>query len=131
MAREAGDGCSNRTDFTACFTAKIARTKQGIARKQRPPGIGCLEHNQATTRELSRTHITTTNNNHITTTTSSIHPTTHISTIRRYKLYHPRFCLRITRTHTTKINPTHTTKINPKHQNKKTSPISRIAESST
>jgi hypothetical protein len=107
MAREAGagDGCSNRADFTACFTTKIAHTQQGIARKRRPPGIGCLEHNQPTTRELSRTHITTTTHNHTTTATSITHPTTHISNIRKYKLFHPRLRLRITRTHTTKITP--------------------------
>jgi hypothetical protein len=108
MAREAGaeDRRSNRIDFTACFTAMIVHTQQGIAWKQRPPSTGCLEHNQPTTRELSRTHITTTNNNnHTTMATSSTHPTTHISTIRKYKLFHPRLCLRITRTHTTKITP--------------------------
>jgi hypothetical protein len=109
MAREAGarDGRSNRADFTACFTTRIAHIQQGIARKQWPPGTGCLEHNQPTTRELSRTHTTTTNNNHTTTATSSIHPTTYINTIRKYKLFHPRLCLRlcITRTHTTKITP--------------------------
>jgi hypothetical protein len=38
---------------------------------------------------LSRTHITTTTHNHTTTTTSSTHPTTHIRTIRKYKLFHP------------------------------------------
>jgi hypothetical protein len=55
--------------------------------------------------------------------TPSIYPTTHISTTRRYKSYHPhsRLC----------INQTYTTKITPKHQNKKTSPISSIAESFT
>jgi hypothetical protein len=125
MAREGGaeGGRSNRTDFTACFMARIAHTQQEIARKQRPPGTECLEHNQPTTRELSRTHTTTTNNNHTTTATSSIHPTTHTSTIRKYKLYHPRLRIRITGTHTTKITP--------KHQSMKTSPVSRIAESST
>jgi hypothetical protein len=107
MAREAGagDGRSNRTYITACFTARIAHTQQGIARKQRPPGTGCLEHNQPTTRELSRTHIITTTHNHTTTATSSTHPTTHIHTIRKYKSSHPRLRLRITRTHTTKITP--------------------------
>jgi hypothetical protein len=125
MAREArtGDGRSNRADITACFMAKTACTQQGIAQKQRPPGTGCLGHNHPTTRELSRTHINTTTHNHTTTTTPSIYPTTHISTTRRYKLYHPHSRLRINRTHTTKITP--------KHQNKKTSPISRIMESST
>jgi hypothetical protein len=83
--------------------ARIAHTQQEIAQKRRPPGTGCLEHSQPTTRESSRTHITTTNNNHTTTTTSSIHPTTHTSTIRKYKLFHACICLRITQTHTTKI----------------------------
>jgi hypothetical protein len=125
MAREGGarDGRSNHADFTTCFMARIACTQQEIARKQRPPGIGYLKHSQPTTSESSRTHTTTTNNNHTTTTTSSIHPTTHISTIRKYKLFHPCLRLRITRTHTTKITP--------KHQSRKTSPSSRIAESST
>jgi hypothetical protein len=125
MAREAeaGDGRNNRADITACSMARIAHTQQGIARKQRPPGTGCLERNQPTTSGLSRTHITTTTHNHTTATTPNIHPTTHISTIRRYKLYHPRTRLR--------INQIHTTKITPKHQNKKTSLISHIAESST
>jgi hypothetical protein len=125
MAREAGaeDGRSSRADITACFMAKTARIQQGIAQKQRPQGTECLGHNQPTTRELSCTHITTTTHNHTTTATPSIRLTTHISTTRRYKLYHPRSRLRINRTHTTKITP--------KHQNKKTSPISRIVESST
>jgi hypothetical protein len=107
MTREGGarDGRSNHTDFTACSTVKIAHTQQEIARKQRPPGTGCLEHNQPTTRELSCTHTTTNNNNHTTTATSSIHPTTHISIIRKYKLFHPRLRLHITRTHITKITP--------------------------
>jgi hypothetical protein len=125
MARVAGarDGRNNRTDITACFMAKTARTQQGIARKQRPPGTGCLGHNQPIAKELSRTHINTTTHNHTTTTTPSIYPTTHISTTRRYKSYHPRSRLCINRTHTTKITP--------KHQNKKILPISRIAESFT
>jgi hypothetical protein len=125
MAREAGarDGRSNCADITAYSMARIAHTQQGIAQKQRPPGTGCLERNHPTMRELSRIHITTTTHNHTTAATPNIHPTTHISTIRRYKLYHPRSRLRINRIHTTKITP--------KHQNKKTSPISRIAESST
>jgi hypothetical protein len=125
MARVAGagDGRSNRADITACFMAKTARTQQGIARKQRPPGTGCLGHKQPTSRELSRTHINTTTHNQTTTATPSIYPSMHISTTRRYKSYHPRSRLRINRTHTTKITP--------KHQNKKISPISRIAESFT
>jgi hypothetical protein len=101
----AGDGRSNRTDITACSMARIAHTQQGIARKQRPPGTGCLERNQPTTKELSRTHITPTTHNHTTAAMPNIHPTTHISTIRRYKLYHLRSRLRINRIHTTKITP--------------------------
>jgi hypothetical protein len=49
--------------------------------------------------------------------------TTHTSTTRRYKSYHPHFRLR------TRISQTSTTQITPKHQNKKTSLISRIVES--
>jgi hypothetical protein len=55
--------------------------------------------------------------------TPNIYPTTHISNTGRYKSYHPHSRLR--------INQTYTTKITTKHQNKKTSPISRIAESFT
>jgi hypothetical protein len=125
MARVAGagDGRSNCADITACFMAKTTRTQRGIARKRRPPGTGCLEHNPPTTKELSRTHINTTTHNHTTTATLSIYPTTHIRTTKRYKSYHPRSRLR--------INQTYTTKITPKHQNKKTLLISRIAESFT
>jgi hypothetical protein len=120
---EARDGRSNRIDITAYFTAKTARTQRGIARKRRPPGTGCLGHNPPTTKELSRTHINTSTHNHTTTATPSIYPTTHIRTTRRYKSYHPHSRLR--------INQTYTTKITPKNQNKKTSMISRIAESFT
>jgi hypothetical protein len=69
MARVVGaeDGRSSRVDFTACFTAKTARTQQGTARKQRPPGTGSPEHNPPTTQELSPTHINTTSHNHTTT----------------------------------------------------------------
>jgi hypothetical protein len=125
MAREAGaeDGHNNRADITACFMVKTARIQQGIARKQRPPGTECLGHNQPTTRELSRTHINTTTHNHTTTATPNINPTTHINTTRKYKSYHLRSRLYINRTCTSKITT--------KHQNKKTSPISCITESST
>jgi hypothetical protein len=109
MARVAGagdrDGRSNRADITACFMAKTTRTQQRIARKRRPPGIGCLGHNPPTTKELSCTHINTTTHNHTTTVTPSINPTTHISTTRRYKSYHPHSHLRINQIHTTKITP--------------------------
>jgi hypothetical protein len=120
MAREGGakDGRNSHTYFTACFMARIAHTRQEIARKQRPPGTGCLAHSQPTTRELSRTHTTTNNNNDH----ALIHPTTHTSTIRKYKLFHPRIRLPITQTHTTKITP--------KHESRKTSLSSHIVESS-
>jgi hypothetical protein len=117
---EAEDGRSNRADFTACSTAKTTRTQQGIARRRRPPETGCLRRNQPTTQELSRTHI---NNSHHHTTMAplSTHPTTHTN-IRRYKscLPHPHLRTRISQT-----------SITPTHQNKKTSLISRIAESFT
>jgi hypothetical protein len=119
------DGRSSRTNFIAYFTAKTTRTQRGTARKQRPPGTGCLGRNQPITQELSRTHINTTSHNHTTTTPLSIHLTTHTNTTRRYKSYHLRSRLR------TRINQTSITQTTPKRQNKKTSLISRIAESST
>jgi hypothetical protein len=127
MTRVVGaeDGRSSCTDFTACFTVKTARTQRGTARKRRPPGTGCLGHNPPTTQELSRTHINTTSHNHTTTAPPSIHLTTHTNTTRRYKSYHPHFRLH------TRISQTSTTKITPKHLNRKTSLISRIAESFT
>jgi hypothetical protein len=121
----AEDGRSSRVDFTACFTAKTARTQRGTARKRRPPGTGCLGHNQPTTQELSRTRINTTSHNHTTTTPLSIHLTTHTNTTRRCKSYQPHSRLR------THISRTSSTQITPKHQNRKTSLISRIAESFT
>jgi hypothetical protein len=45
----AEDGRSSRADFTACSTAKTARTQQGTAQKRRPPETGCLGRNQPTT----------------------------------------------------------------------------------
>jgi hypothetical protein len=121
----AEDGHNSRADFTACFTAKTARTQQGIAWKRRPPGTGCLRRNQPTTQELSRTHINTTSHNHITMAPLSIHLTMRTNTTRRYKSYHPHSRLR------TRISQTSTTQITPKHQNRKTSLISRIVESFT
>jgi hypothetical protein len=41
----AEDRRSSRADFTACSTAKTARTQRGTARKRRPPGTGCLGRN--------------------------------------------------------------------------------------
>jgi hypothetical protein len=119
----AEDERRSHADFTACFTAKTARTQRGTAQKRRPPGTGFLGRNQPTTQELSRTHINTTSHNHTTTTPLSIHLTTHTNTTRRYKSYHLH-----SRLHT-RISQTSTTQITPKHQNKKTSLISRIAES--
>jgi hypothetical protein len=117
----AEDGHSSRADFTACSTAKTARTQQGTARKQRPPETGCLGRNQPITQELSRTHINNLHN-HTTTAPLRIHLTTHTNTTRRYKWYLPHSHLH------TRNSQTSTT---PKHQNKKTSLISRIAESFT
>jgi hypothetical protein len=125
MARVAGagDGRSNHADITAYFTVKTACTQRRIARKRRPPGIGCLEHNPPTTKELSCTHINTTTHNHTTMATPSIYQPRISAPPRGTKSYHPHSCLR--------INQTYTTKITPKHQNKKTSPISCITESFT
>jgi hypothetical protein len=127
MARVVGveDGHNSRADFTTCFTAKTARTRQGAARKRRPLGTGCPGHNQPTTQELSPIHINTTSHNHTTTTPLSIHLTTHTNTTRRYKSYHLRSRLR------THISQTSTTQITPKQPIKKTSLISCIAESFT
>jgi hypothetical protein len=94
-------------------------------RRRRPPGTGCLGRNQPTTQELSRTHINTTSHNHTTTASLSIHLTTHTNITGRYKSYHLHSRLR------TRINQTSTTQITLKHQNKKTSLISCIVESST
>jgi hypothetical protein len=121
----AEDGRISRADSTACFTVKTARTQRGTAWKRRPPGIGCLGHNQPTTLELSRTRINITSHNHTTMAPLSIHLTTHTNTTRRYKSYHPHSRLHI------RISQTSTTQITPKHQNRKTSLINRIAESFT
>jgi hypothetical protein len=120
----AGDGRNSRTYFTACSTAKTARTLQGTAQKRRPPETRCLGRNQPATLELSRTHI---NNSlsHTTTAPLSIHLTTHTNTTRRYKSYLPHSHLH------TRNSKTSTTPTTPKPQSKKTSPISRIAESFT
>jgi hypothetical protein len=120
----AWDVRSSRTDFTACSTAKTACTPQETAQRRRPPETGWHGRNQPTTLELSRTHI---NNplNHTTTAPLRIHRTTHTNTTRRYKSYLPHLHLH---TRNSKISTTTTT---PKPQSKKTSPISRIAESFT
>jgi hypothetical protein len=117
----AGDMRSSRADFTACSTAKTARTLQRTAQRRRSPETGCLGRNQPTTLELSRKHI---NNslNHTTTAPLRIHLTTHTNTTRMYKSYLPHYHL------LTRNSKTSTT---PKPQSKKTSPINRIAESFT
>jgi hypothetical protein len=103
----AEDGRSSRANFIAYFTTKTVRTHRGTARKRRPPGTGCLGHNQPTTQELSRTHINTTSHNHTIMAPLSIHLTTHTNTTRRYKSYHPhsRLRTRISQTSTTQITP--------------------------
>jgi hypothetical protein len=120
----AGDVRSSHADFTACSTVKTARTLQETAQRRRPLETGCHGRNQPTTPELSRTHI---NNplSHTTTAPLRIHRTTHTNTTRRYKSYlpHPH--------HHTRNSKTSTTPTIPKPQSKKTSPISRIAESFT
>jgi hypothetical protein len=127
MARVVGaeDEHSSRAGFTAYFTVKTVCTRRGTSRKRRLPGTGCPGHNPPTTQELSPTRINTTSLNHTTMAPPNIHLTTHTSTTRRYKSYHPHFRLR------TRISQTSTTQITPKHQNRKTSLISRIAESFT
>jgi hypothetical protein len=117
----AGDVLSSRADFTACSTVKTMCTLQETAQRRRPPETGWHGRNQPTTLELSRTHI---NNplSHTTTAPLRIHRTTHTNTTRRYKSYLPHSHLH------TRNSKTSTT---PKPQSKKTSPISRIAESFT
>jgi hypothetical protein len=97
---------SSRVDFTACSTAKTARTLQETAQRRRPPETGWHGRNQSTTLELSRTHI---NNplSHTTTAPLRIHPTTHTNTTRRYKSYlpHPHLHIRNSKTSTTPTTP--------------------------
>jgi hypothetical protein len=121
LAVKAGDVCHSRTDSTACSTAKTAHTLQETAQRRRPPETGWHGRNQPTTPELSSIHI---NNplSHTTTAPLRIHLTTHTNTTRRYKSYLPHSHLH---TRNSKISTT------PKPQSKKTSPISRIAESFT
>jgi hypothetical protein len=121
LAVGAGDVRSSRADFTACSTAKTARTLQETAPRRRPPETGWHGRNQPTTLELSRTHISNPLS-HTTTAPLRIHRTTHTNTTRRYKSYLPH-----THLHTSNSK----TSITPKPQSKKTSPISRIAESFT
>jgi hypothetical protein len=119
LAVGAGDVRSSRADFTACSTAKIAPTKLETAQRRRPPKTGWHGHNQPTTLELSRTHISNPLR-HISTPPLRIHRTTHTNTTRKYKSYLPHPHLH------TSNNKTSTT---PMPQSKRTLPISRIAES--
>jgi hypothetical protein len=116
---EATDGHSSCADSIACFTAKTARTQQGIVRRPRPPGTECPKHNQPTTRGSSRTHTIT--SNPTTMSKSSIHPTMLTSTIKRCRFY--RHHLRITQILRTTTTP-------HEHPNK-TSLNHLIAKSST
>jgi hypothetical protein len=120
----ARDVRSSRADFTSCSTAKTARTLQETAQRRRPPDTGWHGRNQPTTLELSHTHI---NNplNHTATAPLRIHLTTHTNTTRRYKSYLPHSQLH------TRNSKTSTTPTTPRPQRKKTSSISRIAESFT
>jgi hypothetical protein len=112
------------TNFTACSTTKTAPTLQETAQKRRQPEIGWHERNQPTTLELSRTHISNPYS-HTTTALLRTHRTTHTNITRRYKSYLPH-----PHPHTSN-SKTSTTTTTPKPQNKKTSPINRIAESFT
>jgi hypothetical protein len=111
---------SRHADSTIFFMAKTAPTKPKTAQKRRPPKTGWHGRSQPTTPELSRTLIS--NPLHYTSTPPPrIHRTTHTNTTRKYKSYllHPYL-------HTSNIR----TSLTPTPRNKKTSPISRIAESS-
>jgi hypothetical protein len=120
----AGDARSSRADFTTCSTAKTVSTLQETAQKRRPPETGWRERNQPTTLELTHTH-TSNPLSHTTTAPLRTHHTTHTNITRRYKSYlpHPH-----PHTSNSKMSTTTTTL---KPQRKKTSPISRIAESFT
>jgi hypothetical protein len=119
LADEAGDVRNRRSDFTACFTAKTASTKPETAQRRRPPETGWHGRNQPTTLELSHTHISSPLH-HTSTPPLHIHRTTHTNATRKYKSYlpHPLFHISSNKTSTT-----------PMPRNKRTSPISRIAES--
>jgi hypothetical protein len=123
---EVEDGRSSHTDFTACFTAKTARTQRGTARRRRAPGIGCLGHNQPTTQELSRAH---TYQHHLPQPYNH-GPAQHPPNLayqhhQEVQVVPPP--LPPPHPHQPNIHhPNH-----PKHQNRKTSPISRIEESFT
>jgi hypothetical protein len=119
LAVGARDVRSSRADFTAYSTAKTAPTKPETAQRRRPLETGWHGHNQPTTPELSRTHISNPLH-HTSTPPLRIPRTTHTNTIRKYKSYLPHPHLHASN------NKTSTT---PMPQSKRTSPISRIAES--
>jgi hypothetical protein len=110
---------SRHADSTVFFMAKTASTKPKTAQKRRPPKTGWHGRSQPTTAELSRTLISNPFH-HTSTPPPRIHRTTHTNNTRKYKSYllHPH-----RHTSNTRTSPT------PTPQNKKTSPISRIAES--
>jgi hypothetical protein len=121
----AKDARSSRADFTACSTTKTASTLQEIAQKRRPPETGWHERNQPTTLELSRTH---------TSNPSTVQPWPRSAPTA------PRIPTPPGGTNCTSPSPPpppHQQQQNvhhhnhPKPQSKKTSPISRIAESFT
>jgi hypothetical protein len=118
LADGVGDVRNRRADFTACFMAKVVPTKPETAQRRRPPETGWHGSNQPTTLELSHTHISSPLH-HTSTPPLRIHRTTHTNTTRKYKSYLPHPHLH------TSNNKTSTT---PMPQNKRTSPISRIAE---
>jgi hypothetical protein len=109
---------SRHADSTASSMAKTAPIKPKTAQKRRPPETGWHGRSQPTTPELSHT-LTSNPLHHISTPPPRIHRTTLTNTIRKYKSYLP--------------HPHHTSNIktSPTSQSRKTSPISRIAESFT
>jgi hypothetical protein len=119
LAVGAGDARSRRADFTVSSTAKTVPTKQKTALKRRPPETGWHGRNRPTTQGSSHTLISNTLH-HTSTPPPRIHRTTLTNTIRKYKSYLPHPHLH---TSNNKTSPT------PTPPSKKTSPISRIAES--
>jgi hypothetical protein len=113
----AGDVRSSRVDFTACSTAKTAPTLPETAQRRKPPETGWHGRSQPTTLGLSHTHISNPLH-HTSMAPLRIHRTTHTSTTRRHKSYLPHLHTSNSKTSTT-----------PTPQSKRTSPISRIAES--
>jgi hypothetical protein len=110
---------SRRADSTVFSMAKTVPTKPETAQRRRPPKTGWHERSQPTTLGLSRTLISNPLH-HTSTPPRHIHRTTHTNTTRKYKSYLPHPHL-----HTSSIKTSPT----PTPQNKRTSPISRIAES--